>query len=74
MLLRRMSAAVIGLVLSGFAVLLLSARYPQSGPILLSFSRGHGVHLGDLFVVAGWALAMAALGALTVRRGVSDHG
>ncbi len=58
---RWVCAAVAGAVLSGFAFLLVTGRYANDGPVLLRLWAGHGVHLGDLFVATGWAVAMAML-------------
>jgi len=54
-------ALVVGGVLSGFALLLLTGRYINDGEVLFRLGRDHGLHVGDLFVIAGWAVAMAAL-------------
>ncbi len=62
------SAAVVGTVLSGFAFLLVTGRYDNDGPVIVPVSEGHGVHLGDVFVIAGWAVSMALLFALTASR------
>jgi hypothetical protein len=43
-------------VLSGFAVLLLTGDYIREGPVLLSLSATHGIHRGDLGIVAAWVL------------------
>ncbi len=60
-MLRWFCSAVIGTVVSGFAFLLVTGRYISDGPIIAYLSAGHGVHLGDVFVVAGWAVAMVML-------------
>jgi hypothetical protein len=57
-------ALVVGAVLSGFAFLLLTGRYIDDGPVVVTLGAGHGLHAGDLFVLAGWAVAIAALGVL----------
>jgi hypothetical protein len=49
---------------SGFAFLLLTGRYINDGPVLVTGSSNHGLHAGDLFVIAGWAVSMVALLAL----------
>ena len=64
-----MYALVVGAVVTLFAFLLLTGRYINDGPILVRISDGHGLHAGDLFVVAGWAVAMTALVLLTTSRG-----
>jgi hypothetical protein len=52
---------VIGAVLSGFAFLLLTGQYINEGPVVASVSREHGLHAGDLLVIAGWVVSVAAL-------------
>jgi hypothetical protein len=60
-------AGVVGAVLTGFAFLLLTGRYLTDGPVLVRLGDGHGLHAGDLFVIAGWLAAMTALVLLTSR-------
>ena len=55
------------LVLSGFTALLLHGTYEFEGPVVLSVSYDHGLHAGDVLVLLGWAVAMAAV-VLLVRR------
>ena len=62
--LRWLSALVVAAVLSGFAVLLLTGQYVNEGPVLMRLSQTHGVHVGDLFVVLGWAAALLVGGLL----------
>ncbi len=64
-MLRLLCSTVVGIVLSGFAFLLLTGQYINDGPVLVSLSSSHGLHLGDMFVVIGWVVAMAALVVLT---------
>jgi hypothetical protein len=64
-MMRWLYALVVGVVLSGFAFLLLTGQYIREGPVLLSVTRDHGLHAGDLFVIAGWLVAVAALVLLT---------
>ncbi|MET0765872.1 MAG: hypothetical protein ABWY29_13485 [Blastococcus sp.] len=69
---RWLYVVVIGAVVSGFAFLLLTGQYINDGPVLVSLGHDHGLHEGDLFVVAGWLASMAALVALAAssrRRG-----
>jgi hypothetical protein len=54
---------------SGFAFLLLTGRYINDGPVLVTLSSQHGLHEGDLFVIAGWAVSMVCLFALAVMPG-----
>jgi hypothetical protein len=58
---RWLCALVAGAVVSGFAALLVTGEYANEGPTLLSVSSSHGLHVGDLFVLAGWAVAVLAL-------------
>ncbi len=59
--LRWVCAVVVGAVLSGFTVLLVTGEYVNEGPVLLQVATDHGLHLGDVFVLAGWAVAMTLL-------------
>src|SRR3954467_1285947 len=61
---RWLSALTVGVILSGFAFLLLTGQYIQEGPVVVSVTHNHGLHAGDLFVIAGWVVGMAALGLL----------
>ncbi|WP_143018691.1 hypothetical protein [Geodermatophilus sp. DSM 45219] len=61
---RRLSALVVAVVVSGFAVLLLTGEYASDGPVLLALGEDRGVHLGDVFVLTGWALALLAVARL----------
>ncbi len=63
-MLRWFLAMVVAAVLSGFAGLLVTGEYAKEGPILVGLGDGHGVHLGDVFVCAGWVVAMAAVAIL----------
>jgi hypothetical protein len=62
---RRLCALVVGAILSGFAFLLVTGDYINEGPVLVDVMRGHGLHAGDMLVMAGWALAMVSLILLT---------
>jgi hypothetical protein len=57
---RWLPPTVIAVVLTVFAVLLLTGQYVNEGPTLFRLAKDHGVHLGDLFVVTGWAASLAA--------------
>jgi hypothetical protein len=48
-------------VLSGFAVLLLTGDYIREGPVLVTLSENHGIHRGDVGIVAFWTLGMIGL-------------
>jgi hypothetical protein len=58
---RLLYATVVEAVLSGFAFLLVTGEYFDEGRVVVVLTRAHGLHSGDLFVLAGWALATAAL-------------
>jgi hypothetical protein len=62
-------ALVIGGTLSVFTFLLVTGDYITDGPVVVAVTRSHGVHAGDLVVMAGWAVAMAALFLLARRSG-----
>lgn len=64
LVLRWLCALLVGGVLSVFAFLLLTGRYINDGPVLVAVDSRHGVHAGDVFVLAGWLVAMAAVGLL----------
>jgi hypothetical protein len=56
-------------VLSVFALLLLTGQYYNEGPVIAVVVVDHGLHRGDLFVLAGWAAGMLSLlGLLLLRR------
>ena len=61
-------ALVAVVVLTGFALLLVTGRYLADGPVLLTLSSEHGLHEGDLLVAAGWAVGVAAVVLLLRRR------
>jgi hypothetical protein len=65
----RVCAVVAVVVLTGFALLLVTGRYIADGPVVLRLSSGHGLHEGDLLVAAGWAVAVGAVVLLLTRRG-----
>lgn len=60
-MLRWLFALVVGGILSTFTFLLLTGRYINDGPVVLTVTESHGLHAGDLFVIAGWAVAMSVL-------------
>ena len=68
-MIRWLCALVVGGILSGFAALLLTGRYINDGPVLVTLDRSHGLHVGDLCVAGGWLLGVLALVALTARSG-----
>ena len=63
--LRWLGALVVGGILTAFTFLLLTGRYINDGPVVISLTESHGLHAGDLFVIAGWAVAMVTLFLLT---------
>ena len=67
--LRCLFALVAAGVLSAFAVLLVTGRYPSEGPVLLTLTVEHGLHRGDVLVLIGWAAGvLSLLGLLVLRR------
>jgi hypothetical protein len=64
--LRWLCALITGLVLTGFAFLLVTGDYMNDGPVVASVTEDHGLHEGDLFVIAGWAVGVLALGLLAM--------
>ena len=60
-MLRWLCALVVGGTLSAFTFLLVTGDYITDGPVLVAVTKTHGLHAGDLVVMAGWAVAMAAL-------------
>jgi hypothetical protein len=63
--LRWLCALVVGGILSAFTFLLLTGRYINDGPVVIALTASHGLHAGDLFVIAGWAVGMGTLVLLT---------
>jgi hypothetical protein len=61
-------ALMLGGILSGFTVLLLTGSYINDGPVVIALTASHGLHAGDLFVLAGWVVGMSALVLLTPNR------
>ena len=51
-------------ILTVFTGLLLLARRPGMGRILVTLSEGHGIHAGDLPVVALWIIGLVSGGLL----------
>jgi hypothetical protein len=60
-MLRWLFALVVGLILTAFTFLLLTGHNLIDGPVLITLTQSHGLHAGDLLVIAGWAVGMAAL-------------
>ena len=57
-MLRWLFAAVVAGILTAFAVLLVTGKYVNDGPVLFRVTAEHGMHQGDVFVVGGWAAAL----------------
>ena len=64
----RLCAVVAVVVLTGFALLLVTGRYVADGPVLLSLSAQHGLHEGDVLVAAAWVAGVAAVVVPMLRR------
>ncbi|MFQ1003228.1 hypothetical protein [Modestobacter sp. SSW1-42] len=62
-MLRWAGALLATAALSLFAVLLLTGQYLREGPVLVTLSAGHGIHRGDVGIVAIWLLGV--IGVLT---------
>ncbi|WP_157943957.1 hypothetical protein [Blastococcus atacamensis] len=62
-------AAVVGLVLTGFAFLLITGEYVNDGPVVATVAQNRGLHVGDVFLLLGWLAALAALAVLTAAAG-----
>jgi hypothetical protein len=58
---RWLCAFLVGAVLSGFAFLFVTGQYIKKGPVVTTLTENHGVHAGDVLVIAGWAVSMLAL-------------
>lgn len=68
---RWVCALVASAVVTGFAFLLVTGQYSNDGDVVAVVTPSHGLHQGDVLVLLGWALAIAAVLALTLtpRRG-----
>ena len=64
---RWLCALVAAGVVTGFAFLLLTGRYFNDGPVLVQLTPAHGLHEGDVFVIAGWLVSLVALAVLLLR-------
>ena len=51
----RLYLALVMLVLTGLALAAIAGHHAWTGPELFAVSGSHGVNLGDLPVLAGWA-------------------
>jgi hypothetical protein len=58
------TAVTVGCFVTAFIVALIVADYPDEGPILVAFSDTHGIHVGDLVLVAVWVMMTAGLVAI----------
>jgi hypothetical protein len=66
--LRWLCALVVGAVVTGFAFLLITGHYLEEGPVLVSVVEDHGLHSGDVFVIAGCAVSILSLLVLVTPR------
>jgi hypothetical protein len=55
-------------VLTAFALLLLSGQYFREGPVVATLTHDHGIHRGDIGIVAAWTLGMIGLALAFTRR------
>ena len=67
--LRWLCGLVAAAVVSVFTFLLVTGRYSHDGPVVATVSQSHGLHAGDVVVLAGWLVAMIALAVLVVEPG-----
>jgi hypothetical protein len=51
----RVYLALVVLVLTGLTLAAVAGHHAWTGPQLVAVSGSHGLHLGDLPVLAGWA-------------------
>jgi hypothetical protein len=61
-MLRWLGALLTAMVMTGFALLLLSGEYIREGPVVVTLSEAHGIHRGDVGIVSFWVLGMIGLG------------
>ena len=59
-MLRWLLALVIAGIVSAFAFLLITGQYINDGDVLFEVTDRHGIHQGDVFIIAGWAVALLA--------------
>lgn len=67
-MLRWLHAVVVEAVLTLFAFLLLTGRYINDGPVIVTVNENQGLHSGDLVVIAAWLVATAAVVLLVASR------
>src|SRR4051794_25659588 len=60
-MLRWLSGLFVMADLTGCAALLVISTNRFEGPVLASLTANHGLHAGDLVVLAAWALSMIAV-------------
>ena len=58
---RWFGALVAAASMSWFALLLITGDYYNEGPVLFTLSATHGIHRGDVGIVAFWTLGMIGL-------------
>ena len=73
-MLRWVCALVVSAVVTGFAFLLVTGQYSNEGEVVTTVTATHGLHLGDVFVLAGWAVALIAVLVLTITPGRRSAG
>lgn len=74
MLLRWSCALVTAAVLTGFGLLLVTGKYVNEGPTVVSVTKSHGLYEVDVFVIAGWVVATCALAVLALTSGRRNSG
>jgi predicted outer membrane lipoprotein len=71
--LRWLLGLVVAAILSVFTALLLHGEYVDMGPVVLTLTRSHGVHRGDILVAGGWLIGIIAVLTLVLDRSQGDR-
>jgi hypothetical protein len=72
---RRTLGLIVATVMTAFALLLVHGQYVLEGRVVLvlSATRGWGVHIGDVLVAGVWLVALLALAGLVVTPPSARH-
>jgi hypothetical protein len=70
-MLRWVGALAAAVIMSAFAFLLVAGQYYREGPVLVTLTATHGIHRGDIGIIAAWMLGMIGLGASVLAGGAS---
>jgi hypothetical protein len=66
--LRWLLGLIVAGILSAFTALLLHGNYLDMGPVVLTLTRTHGIHRGDILVAGGWLVGVIAVLTLVLDR------